>query len=299
MNDMLRTEHEHRSADAPKACGLTMLAPAISAADLRRTIDSHVIPRVRLALAEVVQAANHPLVAVKTRCAATPLSDDEINLLADRLVAGDRNGCLDQIDALVATGVPLERIFIELLGSTACRLDRLHAEDVLGLAEASLAFCDLQGLLRHYSQSFRGEAGVVDTGLRALLAAPPRTTGSLPVFGLLLLSEFFRRDGWDARIEPDMSGAMFSAAVLTEWFDLVEMVASRDEDLDSVAAAIKAIRRGSPNRAIGVIVCGDVFRQHPEFVRLVGADLMASDPLSSLAQAKHFISHQTPRQRLA
>ena len=67
------------------------------------------------------------------------------------------------------------------------------------------------------------------------------------------------------------------------WFDLVEVLATSDTQLDEIAAGIKSIRRDSPNPGVSVIVCGQVFADHPEFVGMVGADTMATDPLSSLA----------------
>ena len=78
--------------------------------------------------------------------------------------------------------------------------------------------------------------------------------------------------------------------MLNEWFDLVEVLATSDRDLDAIASGIRLIRRGSPNPAVGVIACGRVFDEHPELVRMIGADRSASDPLSSLSEAKHLVA---------
>ena len=113
------------------------------------------------------------------------------------------------------------------------------------------------------------------------------------------MSEFFRREGWDTWIERDLASPGFHGAVLAEWFDLVEILATGDDQLDAISSGIRAIRRGSPNPSVGVIVCGEIFLERPDYARLVGADLVAADPLSSLAQAETFVTRSTPRKRLA
>ena len=113
------------------------------------------------------------------------------------------------------------------------------------------------------------------------------------------MSEFFRREGWDARAERDMKSDAFRDTIVSEWFDLVEVLATSDRDLDSIASGIRLIRRGSPNPQVGVIACGHVFLEHPELVRMVGADRSASDPLSSLSQAKHLVGQGAKRRLLS
>ena len=71
------------------------------------------------------------------------------------------------------------------------------------------------------------------------------------MFDLVLVGEFFRRDGWDAWIEPDSSSVEFSEIVRNHWFDVVEFLVSGDKRLDALAANISAVRRDSPNQSLG------------------------------------------------
>jgi hypothetical protein len=114
----------------------------------------------------------------------------------------------------------------------------------------------------------------------------------------MMVSEFFRRGGWEAWIEPDLSVAAFDDTVRHQWFDVVELLVANDGQLDGIASSIRTIRRGSANRSVGVIVCGQVFVDHPEFVRMVGADLISSEPRTSLIQANRFVSLSIPPARL-
>ena len=70
-----------------------------------------------------------------------------------------------------------------------------------------------------------------------------------------------------------------------EWFDVVGMSLSDENHLAALAAGIRQIRMASRNRAIGVIVSGQVFRGRPEMIRCVGADAAATDGRQTAVQA--------------
>ena len=283
---MLRFLNEHGLSDgsavAVPLCG--RLSPTV---DMRATVEAQVIPRLREALAARLADAA-PAVPMLRETVAAP----DVAWLADKLVAGDDDVVKAHVETARRGGVSLERIYLDWLMPVAIHLTEQLAADLRGLAETTLAFCNLQRVLRHYAAEFCAEKGQPESGLRALLVAPTEAGADpgLPVFGLLLMSEFFRREGWDACAERDIKGGSFRDTVLNEWFDLVEVLATSDRDLDAIASGIRLIRRGSPNPAVGVIACGRVFAEHPELVRMVGADRSASDPLSSLSEAKHLVA---------
>lgn len=60
--------------------------------------------------------------------------------------------------------------------------------------------------------------------------------------------------------------------------------------MEALAATIRAIRRTSRNRSIGVMVGGPVFIEHPEYVALVGADVTALDARQAPVQAARLVS---------
>lgn len=310
MTNMLTsTTSDTDTGEGQEADGVADRSRAV-AVDLRRTVRDAVIPRLKSALAAALDEPPHPLIAgaVTTagkppsyaRGSREPIAHDEVAAFAARVLADDRNGAHRRIDVLRGRGCSLQTILIELLAPTACHLRALWSDDVCGLGEMALAFSTLQALLRHHATEFRAEGDRPDTGLRALLASPVHrgVDVDLPVFGLMLTSEFFRRAGWNAWIERDLTSGLFTETV-RGWFDLVEVLATSDAQLDEIAAGIKAIRRVSANPAVGVIVCGQVFADHPEFVAMVGADVMATDPVSSLAQAESLVQVRLADQRRA
>ena len=286
-NDLLEAPRKSRRSVRPDAQGARInLLPAVR---------SQVIPRLHAALQGTLSLPR------LTASAAAPLAA-EIHLLADRLLAGDERGVREQFDSLRQAGHSIETLFLELLAPTGCHLRDLWRDDDCNLAEVSLALCALQGILRHYAGEFHAECSRRGAGLRALLVSPSRASSDLglPIFGLVLMSEFFRREGWDTWVERDLKSPDFHGTVRAEWFDLVEILATDDNQLDAISAGIRSIRRGSPNPSVGIIVCGQIFLDRPDFARLVGADRVATDPLSSLSQAQQFFGrNSTPRERLS
>lgn len=297
MADMLQRVHEQFDTSRP-VNRRGRPAAHVARVNLLPTVRAEIIPRLHAALQSSLSEPRLPT-AGGEEARRTALAD-EVPALTDELLASDEGAVHARIERLRAAGCPLETIYLALLAPTGCHLRDLWRDDRCGLADVTLALCGLQSVLRHYGDAFQAEANARGTGLRALLVSPTRKMSDvgLPTFGLVLMSEFFRREGWDTWIEQDLASPDFHATVLAEWFDLVEILATGDDQLDAISSGIRAIRRGSPNPSVGVIVCGQIFLDRPEYARLVGADRVATDPLSSLSQAESFITHSTPRKRL-
>jgi len=254
--------------------------------DLTRTVEKQVIPSLVIAHAKPKeQRAKFP---VDIR----PTATEEVAPFAKQMLSGDSSGAEARVEALRAQGFTLEAVYLQLLAPAAMHLRHLWNNDLCGFAEATLALWRIQQLLRNYSGEFRAESAPRQTGRRALLAPTPREKHDLSyaMFCLVLMSEFFRRDGWDAWIESEPTSPEFTQVVREQWFDVVEFLVSGDKQLDALASRIRMIRRESTNRSIGVMVYGQVFIEHPESVLLVGADLTATDARQAALQAERLLS---------
>lgn len=269
------------------------------AVDLRPMVKEQVVPLLHRAVRERIAPSTTAVPMRVTQGSST--HDEDVALLVHFLLDRDEIRIFTRLEAIRAEGRGLCEIYLKLLAPAAARLRDLWRDDLCGLADVTLGLCCLHAVLRHYAAEFYGEAYKPETGLRALLAMPVQSesTADMRFFSVLMLSEFFRRDGWDAWIERSFSSGRFRETVLSGWFDLVEIIVTSDKELDEVASGIRFIRRGSRNPQVGIIVCGDVFRSNPDFVRLVGADLMATDPLSSLSHANDLMSRPIQRRRLS
>jgi hypothetical protein len=217
---------------------------------------------------------------------------NEIKAFADLVLGRSEDAAGAHIQALREQGVPLEAIYLRLLSPTARYLKYQWLEDERDFAEVTLGLWRLQQLLRQFAVEFRS-AGTDKkaTGLRALLTPGPTETHDLGylMFGLVMLGEFFRRDGWEAWIEPAPGASELSATIHNEWFDVVEFMVGGQKRLDELAATIKMVRKASLNQSLGVLLCGQMFVEHPELVLLVGGDMPAADPRDAANQAQNLV----------
>jgi methanogenic corrinoid protein MtbC1 len=106
------------------------------------------------------------------------------------------------------------------------------------------------------------------------------------MFGICIVAEFFRRAGWDVWGGPPAAGRDLVGIVRGEAFAIVGLSLSGEARLDGLAAVIRDLRRASRNRALRVMVGGQVFNDRPDLVVLVGADATAADGRQAPEQAK-------------
>ena len=298
-------------AGEPRPVGRTPLSfgPSSSGAsrggmppiDLRALVLRSVVPRLAENLrSRAGQESSAEQVSARRRAAdvapaAVPASAIEgreriVGELVDALLRDDLALVCRSIEAVRACGRPLERIYLDLLAPAAAAVGRLVAGDGCSAAAGTLAFCNLQLVLRRYAADFYDEGGAPHQGARALLVST-RAAGGPSMFGLLLAADFLRRAGWEAWTEHSFRSASFGETVHGQWFDLVEVLASDalageehpdDDAMREVADGIRAIRRDGANRHVVVVACGLSFTSRPELVEAGGADLGRSEPLSAL-----------------
>ena len=142
-------------------------------------------------------------------------------------------------------------------------------------------------MLRELSPVFQHESEYPEGGRRVLLIPMP---GEQHIFGLSVVVEFFRRAGWDVCDGAVASNDELVELVRSEWFNVIGFSVSCENRLDALAAGIRAVRRASRNRAIGVLVGGRVFIEQPDLVAFVGADATAVDARQSALQAENLLT---------
>jgi methanogenic corrinoid protein MtbC1 len=247
---------------------------------LKRAIERQVVPRLLLANQCASQGA-----ALSMPVAETP--SDDVAELSNIVLGHDDDAALAFIESRRARGASLESLYLDVLATTARRLGDLWDTDALDFTAVTLGLCRLHRVLREFDPAFVSEAEVEPNGLPALLVPVP---GEQHAFGLLMVSEFFRRAGWNVWNGPLMSRAELAALVHDQWFAVIGFSLSCERRLDALASAIHSARRESRNRSISVLVGGHVFIEHPELVAHVGADAMAVDARQAPLQAQALVA---------
>jgi methanogenic corrinoid protein MtbC1 len=235
---------------------------------LAQAIEADVIPRLVLARTQIAApAAEGP--------ETSPYSAAEIATFGEGLIGNDPDAPTSYAFGLFARGATAESLFLALLAPAARHLGDLWLADQCSFAHVTLGVWRLQKLLRDLTPAFQQAAVRADVNRNILLISLPEDQHT---FGVTMLAEFFRRARWNVACSNSLASiGDMSDLVRREWFSVIGLSMNSDLRLDEFAKLVRLMRQCSCNRAVGIMVGGSVFLEHPEYVARVGADLTAID----------------------
>lgn len=224
---------------------------------LTRTIETEVIPR----LVRQHRAAHAPAIA--------PPSAAEVQAMVHALIDDSDDRITGLVQQLRQRGVTVTMLFLELLTPAARELGALWEDDRVDFATVTVSLGRLQRLLRQLSPDFGNEVQHPAQGRRVLLTQPD---SEQHMFGLSMVAEFFRREGWDVLGGVAGVGIDAVAWARRDWFDAVGFSIGSEQALPWLRKTIAEVRRVSRNSTLVVLVGGPIFSLHPEWAAEVGAD---------------------------
>lgn len=230
---------------------------------LIRTIEAEIIPQLMLAPGDSQGDAGGGI-----RAAAN------VEELANLVLTRNFSVAASRVAMMQSDGVSLDQVCFELLAPTARLLGRLWEEDRLDFAEVTLGLWRLQQLFREFSATVPCEGYPRPRGLSVLLVP---ACGEQHRFGLSMVMEFFRRDGWDVHGGPVASLSALRALVRDLWFDVVGFSLGGTTNVKPLAGWIRTVRKVSRNADIRIMVGGKLIGERPELVAQLGADATATD----------------------
>ena len=254
-------------------------------AHLARAIEADVIPR-------LVEAHRQTAAANAGPHAAAPQSAAQVAAFVALIVDDTDLHVQAAVDGKRRAGMTVEALYLDLFAPAARLLGDMWSDDQCDFSTVTVALGRLQRLLRELSPAFGTEVEHPANGRRALFAQPPDEQHS---FGLSMVAEFFRRDGWD--VFGVVGGALDdpAARVRKEWADVVGLSIGSERRLDWLRDAITGLRSASRNPAVLVMVGGPIFTLHPEWVAGVGADATARDARDAPRMAARLLMAARPR----
>ena len=157
---------------------------------------------------------------------------------------------------------------------TARYLGELWTEDLCSFTDVTVGLGRLQRVLRELSPSFGRAVEHPIEGRSVLLLPSP---GEQHTFGLVIVGEFFRRNGWNVSGGGWNGDADASALVRGEWFDAVGFSLGAEIHLGALTEVIRAVKHETCNPHLVVLVGGPLFASTRSYMRDVGADGMTID----------------------
>ena len=251
--------------------------PTLQPISVVKTIKTRIIPKIVLALRKAP--------APKAAEASEQTGLNVVEQFAALALGNDDSAPFACVEELVARGVTVESIFLDLLAPAARYLGTLWETDATDFATVTLAVSRLQRIMRRHGESFYDQ-GSQGGGESILLTIVP---GEQHSFGLSMVAEFFRRAGWNLCTGPFSSHQELISLVHNHWFDVIGFSVSSDRRLGELKKAIHDIRRDSRNRSVGIMLGGPLVIAHPDLVATLGADMISADAITAPQQARGLI----------
>ncbi len=216
----------------------------------------------------------------------------DVQEFVQALVQEDDERTDHQIAALRQRAVSISSLYIDLLTPAAREIGALWEQDRVDFATATVSLGRLQRLMRQLSPDFGREVEHPFNGRRVLLTQPDTEQH---MFGLSMVAEFFRRDGWDVLGGVAGVGIEAVAWVRRDWFDAVGFSIGSELGLPWLRDTIAAVRLASRNPSLVVLVGGPLFSIHPEWAGEVGADA-TTDGRNAPALAESLVARRVQEQ---
>ena len=210
------------------------------------------------------------------------VSEAHIDALMNLLLQDDAGPSANYVKELFAQGVELEELYLNLLTPVARNLGEMWDNDDADFTQVTVALWRIKQLMYDLSPMFQEYAEYKQQGKSVMLVPLP---GSQHTLGLFMVSEFFARAGWRVWGELAATEADILRMAKTQWFDVVGLSASLQEQFPDLKRMISEVRAVSLNPHVGIMIGSPVFNQNPELIDDLGADMVGIDAVDALEKA--------------
>jgi len=193
---------------------------------------------------------------------------------------------LSKVRVYLDAGIDLEEIYLNRLVPTAHLLGSWWLSDRIGFAEVTLAIHSLQRIVYELSPQFLQGCDQKFNGYRAIFLTTP---GSQHSFGTVMLSEFFKREGWTVSNASAEPADEVVRELSQQWFEVAGFSVSSDRGVEALRALILEARRTSLNPNVLFMVGGAMAELDHGLIATLGADLIGGDARDSERLAYHHV----------
>jgi methanogenic corrinoid protein MtbC1 len=250
--------------------------PAECQASILSVIESEIVPR--LLKAQRVDRSHLSLVPA-SRAMPTP---HEIAAFLELCIGEDSKAAQAFVDRLLKEGLNTEHVFLELITPTARALGTRWEDDTLDFTQVTHGLVQLHSITHAIGFAYEEGPRIQGEIKRVMIASAP---GSEHLLGPTIVSEFFRRGGWQVVVEISPSAKELAHAVANEWFDTVGLSVSINQQLTDLDGLVAKIRHSSRNPRLSVLLGGPVFTVRNFQASDFGVDGICTDAKDAVAMA--------------
>ena len=176
-------------------------------------------------------------------------------------------------------GLNLSQIYLNGIAESAKFLGDHWLSDKLSFVDCTIGFSRLHQMLHDYSAEFVTEGRLEPNGYSLLLMTEP---GSQHGLGVFMLSEFFRRAGWNVTLANPVDMNDFKRNFQSDWFDAVGLSLATGRHLSDIEETLPELLAASINSALHVFVGGPMASLAPDTVRWPRTVLLKGNALEAV-----------------
>ena len=247
---------------------------------LTEVIETQIIPR-------LVQAHRVALPDANAPTAGPGISPKQLASFVALSKSSSSSETTQFIDELLHQGVTTDRIFLELIAPAARQLGVMWEQDLCDFTEVTCGLVRMHEITHRLGFEYQNGPQLGGDVQRIMLASAP---GSQHFLGMTIVSDFFRKAGWDVVIEISLSEKELMHAVNNEWFDVIGISCATEAQLKTLPGLIRALKASSGNPEPGILLGGPIFTVQQHDARSLGADGICIDVKEAVALAASFRS---------
>ncbi len=247
---------------------------------LRSVIESQIIPRLLQAHAAPTASNAQDFNAVYEPSTA------EVEAFATLCIHAAAEQSMALVKELQRNGVGNDDLFLKLMAPAARCLGVWWEEDKTDFTLVTLGLLRMQQITHELGYDYH--SGPQDVGMvrRVMLAAAP---GSQHILGLVMVSEFFRKEGWQVVVEIANTEKEIFQAAGNEWFDLIGLSVGLVEQLPTLGSLITRVKKASRNPDTPVLLGGPAFFSSEVSAESLGANGISLDALHGVRLASSLV----------
>ena len=217
---------------------------------------------------------------------ARQFSDEELEKFSLICVSNDPEESLNYVRDIIAQGVSLESIFLDLITPAARWLGSQWEEDKIDFTVVTHGMMRMHQITRSLGYVNTQTPQSVGEIKRIFLACAP---GSMHILGLTIVAEFFRANGWQVVIDISPTEQSLAQVLKREWFDMIGLSVGLVEQLAELPQLIARLKEQALNPATLVILGGPATILSNDTAHNYGADGKASQADQAVELANRLI----------
>ena len=191
------------------------------------------------------------------------------------------------VDRLISEGLSKEDVFLELITPSARYMGVQWERDLMDFYELTHGLARLHTLTHRVGFSYQEGPQVQGDVRRIMVASAP---GSQHMLGPTIVSEFFRKEGWQVVMEISPTARGLVQSVSNEWFDVVGLSISIEAQIKELAFLIAQIKKLSRNRNVVIMLGGPIFTLQNFKAAEFGASGICTDAREAVKMATDLIN---------